>query len=153
MLKPDAYDFSQVDEILNELTKNGIQILQKKEIDVTWDVMKTLIDHYQIVIEEMPKDFYFCGKMFNSFYANPCKKIMIIRATTQHKDDIGFIRKVIGATNPVDADCDTIRGKYSDDSYEKAMLNHRLVQNRIHASDSRESAKRELLLWSSYFEE
>ena len=37
-----------------------------------------------------------------------------------------------------------IRRKYSDDSYEKASAAVRLVNNVIHASDSHESAQREL---------
>ena len=53
-------------------------------------------------------------------------------------------------SNPQDAGADTIRGKYSDDSYEKASAAVRLVNNVIHASDSHESAQRELNIWKSY---
>ena len=55
-----------------------------------------------------------------------------------------------GKTNPQEADPNSIRGKYSDDSYDKASAGVRLVNNVIHASDSKESAERELKIWEKY---
>ncbi|HLV49910.1 MAG TPA: nucleoside-diphosphate kinase, partial [Erysipelothrix sp.] len=48
------------------------------------------------------------------------------------------------------ADRGTLRNMFSHDNYEIADREERLVENVIHASDSHESAKRELHLWSEY---
>ena len=38
----------------------------------------------------------------------------------------------------------------SEDNYEKASREKRLVNNVIHASDAKESAERELQIWQNY---
>ncbi|MGL6298888.1 MAG: nucleoside-diphosphate kinase, partial [Methanobacteriaceae archaeon] len=52
-------------------------------------------------------------------------------------DCISTIRKMVGATNPKEADLGTIRGDYALD----------MGRNIIHASDAPESAKREVALF------
>ena len=69
-----------------------------------------------------------------------------------NQDIIEYTRALVGKTNPKDAGKDTIRGKYSHDDYEQATKQWRLVNNVIHASDSHESAERELAIWRKYFE-
>ena len=136
MLKPDAFAGGHAQEVLRELRSHGLVIEKSCTLTVTMDVMKTLIDHYAGVIDSMSKDFNFPGKLFNSFYYDGPHTIMPMT--------------LAGKTNPQDAGADTIRGKYSDDSYEKASAAVRLVNNVIHASDSHESAQRELNIWKSY---
>jgi nucleoside-diphosphate kinase len=57
------------------------------------------------------------------------------------------IRIMCGSTAPVNASPGTIRGDYSFDSYQLADSSGRPLQNLIHASDSRESAEREISVW------
>lgn len=52
-------------------------------------------------------------------------------------DCISLIRKMVGATNPSEADMGTIRGDYAIET----------GRNMIHASDSTESAEREISLF------
>ena len=53
------------------------------------------------------------------------------------EDAISTIRKMVGATNPLEADLGTIRGDFAMDT----------GRNIIHASDSPESAEREINLF------
>ena len=113
--------------------------------------MKTLIEHYEQVIDSMDKGFNFPGKLFNSFYYDGPHMIMPMEVSYEGKEDIiPYTRTLVGKTNPQEAAKGTIRGDYSDDSYDKAGKEVRLVNNVIHASDSHENAERELKIWSKY---
>ncbi len=59
-------------------------------------------------------------------------------------------RELIGTTEPVSAKQGTIRHLFSNDSYELAEKENRLIRNVIHASDSLESAKKEIKIWKEY---
>ena len=59
------------------------------------------------------------------------------------------IRLMCGATAPISAAPGTIRGDFSFDSYGLSDKSGRPIQNLIHASDSRESAEREIKIWFS----
>jgi len=99
----------------------------------------------------MSKDFNFPGKLFNSFYYDGPHSIMPMEVSYEGEEDIiTLTRTLAGKTNPQEAGADTLRGKYSNDSYDKASAAVRLVNNVIHASDSHESAERELGIWKSY---
>jgi len=62
---------------------------------------------------------------------------------------IESVRKMVGKTNPVLADVGTIRSDYTPDSYLLADVQGRTTRTLIHASDSIESASREIPLWFS----
>lgn len=151
MLKPDAFRTSKVEEIIKTLESNNLHIEKYNEVVVTMDVMKTLLDHYHEVIDRMEPSFNYVGKMFNTFYYHGPHTIMPMLIYYNGTEDIiTYTRELVGATNPQDAQVDTIRGRLSDDNYEKAGKEDRLVNNLIHASDSQDSVERELLIWSKY---
>lgn len=88
------------------------------------------------------------------FYFDGPHTIMPMKITYEGDEDIiAYTRKLAGKTNPQEADPESIRGKFSDDNYEKAEKAGRLVYNVIHASDSKESAKRELAIWAHYWKD
>ena len=147
MLKPDAFSTNCVDEVLKDLEENGLHVEQSKTVKVDMDTMKVLLEHYQGVIDTMDKSFDFAGKLFTTFYYGP-HYIMPMKITYEGTEDIiTYSRKLVGKTNPQQAEKGTIRGDFSDDNYDKADAGHRLVNNVIHASDSHESATRELNIW------
>lgn len=151
MLKPDAFEDSKNEKILQDLEAHGLHIEASVQVNVTMDVMKTLLEHYKEVIDSMSKDFNFPGKLFNTFYYEGPHTIMPLKVAYDGEEDIiTYSRALIGKTNPQDAGPETIRGKYSQDNYDLAGSANRLVNNLIHASDSAESAKRELAIWDSY---
>lgn len=61
----------------------------------------------------------------------------IICMIWEGKDVIAQGRKIVGATNPLQADIGTLRGDFCLDT----------GRNLIHGSDSKESAEREITLW------
>lgn len=152
MLKPDAF-INELDGLLiNELQSKGLNIEISKELNVDMEIMKILFEHYHEVIDRKGKSFNFAGKLFNSFYFGESKKILIMVVTYDQSDIIEYTRNLIGKTEPASAEPNSIRGKYSKDSYDKAEQEIRLVNNLIHASDSHESAARELQIWKKYLE-
>jgi nucleoside-diphosphate kinase len=56
-------------------------------------------------------------------------------------------RKTVGSTNPLAADLGSIRGDYSQESYDVADTLQRAMQTLVHASGSVEDAKTEISLW------
>lgn len=151
MLKPDAFKDNINKRILEDLERHNLHIVAYQELEVNMDIMKVLLEHYKEVINSMGKDFNFPGKLFNSFYYDGPHKIMPMKVAYEGSEDIiEYSRNLVGKTNPQAAGADTIRGKYSDDNYDKSSAANRLVNNLIHASDSNESANRELAIWEAY---
>lgn len=147
MLKPDAFSNDCVEDVLKELEEHGLHVEQSKVVKVDMDIMKVLLEHYKGVIDSMDKSFDFAGKLFTTFYYGP-HYIMPMKVSYQgDKDIIAYSRELVGKTNPELADKETIRGAFSNDNYTKAEKDNRLVNNVIHASDSNESAIRELKIW------
>jgi nucleoside-diphosphate kinase len=56
-------------------------------------------------------------------------------------------RKTVGATNPLTADLGSIRGDFSQESYEFADFRDQPMQTLVHASGSVEEAEKEIALW------
>ena len=148
MIKPDGIE--NVDAILKMLTDNGLTIESKKELNIDIHVMQDLLLHYVGVIDEKGKDFNFVGKLFNSFYFGDFKLIPLHITYDGEDDIIEKTRTLVGATNPQNAAEGTIRNLCSKDNYELADIDNRLVNNVIHASDSKKSAQRELKIWHKY---
>ena len=148
MIKPDGIQHKEA--VLQRLKDEGLIIKPYKEIKTDIHIMQTLLDHYHEVIDRMGKDFNYVGKLFNSFYFGDFSLIPLHVTYDGEEDIIEKTRTLAGATNPQDAKENTIRNLYSDDNYEKADRDERLVNNVIHASDSHESAQRELNIWKNY---
>lgn len=148
MIKPDGIQHKEA--VLQRLKDEGLIIKPYKEIKTDIQIMQTLLDHYHEVIDRMGKDFNYVGKLFNSFYFGDFSLIPLHVTYDGEEDIIEKTRTLAGATNPQDAKENTLRNLYSDDNYEKADRDERLVNNVIHASDSHESAQRELNIWKNY---
>lgn len=148
MIKPDGIKYQ--DEIIDILEAQGLQIEVKNKIKVDINVMRTLLLHYHEVIDRMGKEFNYVGKMFNSFYFGDFEIIPMKASYEKDQDIIELTRTLAGATNPAEADEKTLRNMFSNDNYEIADREERLVNNVIHASDSHESAERELHIWGAY---
>ena len=68
---------------------------------------------------------------------------MVLQAPTV----VDSVRKMLGSTNPANADVGTIRADYSPDSFLLANMQGRTTRTLLHASDSPENANREIALW------
>lgn len=152
MLKPDAFQTGKENEIIEVLEKHDLHVEESRIVKCDMEIMKVLLDHYHAVIDEMPQSFNYTGKMFNTFYYGKKKIMPMIISYEGNEDIIEYSRKLVGATNPANAKEFTIRNMFSDDNYDKAGSENRLVNNVIHASDSKESVIREIALWKKVIE-
>lgn len=118
MIKPDAVANGHIGGIIDMITKDGFTIKAMK---------------YTRMSEELAKEFYgvhkerpFYMDLVNFMTSGP-----IVAAILEKENAVESFRKLIGATNPANAEEGTIRKKYAE-SIEK---------NAVHGSDSDENAK------------
>ena len=124
MMKPDAVQRRLMGKILSRFEEKGLQIVAVKLMQIDEDLAKT---HYG---EHADKPFF--GSLIEYITSSPSLAMVI-----EGEEAISTIRKLVGATNPSKADSGTIRGDFAMDT----------GRNIIHASDSPDSAKREINLF------
>ncbi|MEG0177174.1 nucleoside-diphosphate kinase [Anaerorhabdus sp.] len=140
MLKPDCFERNLVDTLIQEIKDHGFRIEAQKEVVVE---ESRILKHYEEVIERLNSDS-FKESVINAFVG---KKVLAMQITNDTGDCIAKFREFIGPTDPSKAGKETMRGKYGNDSMEKSKSEGRMLNNLIHASDSEESAQKELALW------
>lgn len=124
MMKPDAVQRRLMGKILSRFEEKGLQIVAVKLMQIDEDLAKT---HYG---EHADKPFF--GSLIEYITSSPSLAMVI-----EGEEAISTIRKLVGATNPLEADLGTIRGDFAMD----------IGRNIIHASDSPDSAEREINLF------
>lgn len=124
MMKPDAVQRRLMGKILSRFEEKGLQIVAVKLIQIDEELAKT---HYG---EHAEKPFF--PGLVEYITSSPALAMVI-----EGEEAITTIRKLVGATNPLEADLGTIRGDYGMDT----------GRNIIHASDSPASAEREIGLF------
>ena len=121
IIKPDAVERNLQDQIKNEFLNKGFQIIEEKKIHIT----KEEAEKFYKVHESKP------------FYNDLCDYLSsgpIVVMTLQKENAVMENRKLMGATNPIDAEEGTLRKKYGIS----------IDKNSVHGSDSKENAKIEL---------
>ena len=121
IIKPDAVERNLVEEIKNIFVKNKLNILESKKIHITKDEAS---EFYQV-------------HQSKPFYNDLCKYLSsgpIVVMILEGKDAVLTNRKLMGATNPKDADENTIRKLYGIS----------IDKNSVHGSDSIINAKKEI---------
>jgi nucleoside-diphosphate kinase len=124
LIKPDAVSRGLVGEIISRLERKGLtlEVLVMRTMDA-----QLADEHYA---EHLEKAFY-----------PPLKEFMIsgplVAAIVTGDQAVAVVRTLVGATDGRVAAAGTIRGDLS--------LSNR--ENLVHASDSAESAEREIKLW------
>lgn len=124
LLKPDAVQRAIAGEIVSRFEKKGLKIVGMRLINMTKELAHT---HYA---EHKEKPFF--KSLVEFITAGPTLSMVI-----EGDNAIVVVRKLVGATNPQNADPGTIRHDYG-------MVTGR---NLIHASDSPASAAREISLF------
>ena len=121
IIKPDAVERNLQDQIKNEFRNNGFEILKEKKIHIS----KEEAEKFYKVHESKP------------FYNDLCAYLSsgpIVVMCLQKDKAVSENRKLMGATNPKDAEEGTLRKKYGIS----------IDKNSVHGSDSVENAKIEL---------
>jgi nucleoside-diphosphate kinase len=141
MFKPDTIERNLTSELLAIFLDHGYKVLRSKEVLVD---EKLILKHYEDVIKAVNAD-YFKNAILKVFVG---KKVWVYELSKDMDQDvIHQVREIVGATDPLLADPESIRGRYGNDSKAVAMREKRMLMNLIHASDSKESVEKEMKLW------
>lgn len=124
LIKPGVLQRRIFGEVITRLEQKGFNIIAMKMLEITKELAE---NHYG---EHKGKPFY---EPLVEYMTSGTSIVMIL----QRENAIATLRQISGATNPDEAAPGTIRGDY-------AVITRR---NIIHASDSPESAKREIELF------
>lgn len=119
--KPSVVNRGLIGELISKFERKGFEIVALKMMILD---KKTAENFYSV-----HKEKHFFEKLVNTISG---KKIVAMVLKGRHA--ISVVRKMIGSTDPVNADPGTIRGDYGLD----------ITDNIIHASDSVESFNREV---------
>jgi len=123
-LKPETLMRGVVGEIVSRIENKGFNIAAMKLVRMTRDQAERLYEMHR------GKKFY--DQLIAHVTSGP-----IVAMVVEGPYAIQAVRKMIGATNPVEAEPGSVRGDY-------ALVT---TCNIIHASDSRENAEREIKIF------
>jgi nucleoside-diphosphate kinase len=121
LIKPDALQRDLLGEIVSRFERKGLKITAMKFIALSDDLLE---EHYEHLSDK-------------PFFADLKKFMMqtpVVGMILEGIDAIDSVRKIVGSTNPHEADAGTIR----------ADLSMNVPSNLVHASDSTEAAEAEV---------
>ena len=121
IVKPDAVERNLTEDIKNIFIKNDLKILKSKKIHI---------------LKEEAAEFYKVHQA-KPFYDDLCTYLAsgpIFVMVLEGNSAVALNRKIMGATNPKDAEPETIRKLYGIS----------IDKNSVHGSDSVENAKIEI---------
>lgn len=120
IIKPDAVEKDFVGPIITRLQQEGFKIAAMKMLRLTKDKAE---EFYQI---HKGKDFY--EKLIEFMISGPIVPLLLVK-----ENAVQGLRRLLGATNSLEAAEGTIRNMYGTDGR----------RNAIHGSDSDENAQKE----------
>ena len=121
IIKPDAVERNLVEDIKTIFEKNSLKVLESKKIHIT---KEEAAEFYKV---HQSKPFF---DQLCSYLSSGPIEVMILEGNNAVLEN----RKLMGATNPIDAEPDTIRKLYGIS----------IDKNSVHGSDSVENAKKEI---------
>lgn len=121
LLKPDALQRDLLGQIVTRFERKGMKIVAMKFIRLSEDMLS---EHYSHLTD---KPFFESLKQF-------MMQTPVVGMVLEGHDAVAEIRKIVGSTNPREADAGTIRADFS--------MN--IPSNLVHASDSLEAAQSEI---------
>ena len=127
MIKPDGFQRGLVGEVISRLEKSGLKIIAIKILEVSREQAER---HYAI---HKGKTFY--EGLIKFITSGP-----VLAMVVEGRDAIKHTRRLVGATNPIDATPGSIRGDFALE----------IGRNVVHAADSTENAQKE---YKIYFDE
>ena len=126
MIKPDGVQRNLVGEIIQRFEAKGFTLVGLKMMQVSSE----LAEKHYAVHKERP----FFRSLVDFITSSP-----VVAMVWQGEGVIASARKIIGATNPLNAEPGTIRGDFGIS----------VGRNLIHGSDGPDTAKDEVSLWFS----
>ncbi|CCI20711.1 MAG: nucleoside-diphosphate kinase [Microcystis panniformis] len=126
MIKPDGVQRNLVGEIIQRFETKGFTLVGLKMMQVS----RELAEKHYAVHKERP----FFRSLVDFITSSP-----VVAMVWEGEGVIASARKIIGATNPLNAEPGTIRGDFGIS----------VGRNLIHGSDGPDTAKDEVSLWFS----
>jgi len=123
MVKPDGVARGLIGEVVSRLERKGFKLVAARLEKLP---EKRVMDQYK---EHLEKSFF--PSLRHYIESGPCFLMV-----WEGRDAAAVVRRMVGATNPAEAAAGTIRGDLAMD----------VVRNVIHASDSPQSASREIAI-------
>ena len=121
IIKPDAVERNLTKSIKEYFLKNNLNIVKEKKIQITKD---EAAEFYKV---HQTKPFY--DRLCNYLSSGPIM-VMVLEGNNAIKEN----RRIMGTTDPKNAEDGTIRKKYGIS----------IDKNSVHGSDSLENAKKEI---------
>jgi len=135
IIKPDGLKKSLTGNILSRLSETRLKIIGAKVVRVSKELAEKHYSHL--------KDKPFYSELIKYITGQLHGENRVLALIYWGEEAIEKVRKVVGATNPEEAEPTSIRGAYG------RILTTGLYENVIHASSSEEEAEREIKLWFS----
>ena len=129
IIKPDAVSNGYTGAILAEIEKAGFKIISIRKQSIS----KAQAAGFYYVHKERP----FFGDLCDFMSSGPLFLMVLEKG-----DAIADLRKLMGATNPANAEEGTIRKKFAAS----------IQENAIHGSDAEDTAKFEIGYWFAGYE-
>jgi len=129
IIKPDAVRKKGIGDIIEQFEKQGFQILCLKMLEIS---------------KHQAEQFYavHAGKPFYNSLTTFISSGPIVALALEKENAIADLRKLMGATNPANAEEGTIRKKWATN----------IENNAIHGSDAEDTARFELSFFFAGYE-
>lgn len=124
MIKPDGVQRTLIGEIITRLEKKGLKLAAMKFLRLS---AEQAAEHYQ---EHLGKGFY--QGLISFITSGP-----VVAMVWEGENAVVIARKLMGSTNPTEADPSSIRGMYGIS----------VGRNIIHGADSVDNAQREIAIY------
>ena len=130
IIKPDAVAKNATSDIISTINSNGFRIIGMKQLHIT----KSQAEGFYAVHANRP--------FFDSLTTFMSSGPIVVLAMEKEGDAIAAWRKLMGATNPANAEAGTIRKKWA------SSIEH----NAVHGSDAEDTARFELTYFFAGYE-
>ena len=130
IIKPDAVAKNATGDIISTINATGFRIIGMKQLHIT----KSQAEGFYAVHANRP--------FFDSLTTFMSSGPIVVLAMEKEADAIAAWRKLMGATNPANAEAGTIRKKWA------SSIEH----NAVHGSDAEETARFELTYFFAGYE-
>ncbi len=117
IIKPDAFGAGKAGKIIAHLEGKGFRVRSARVLHLT----RSRAESFYAVHAARP----FFDSLVAFMTSGPCMPLLL-----EHENAVLFLREVIGATDPAEAEPGTVRALYAESK----------ERNAIHASDSEENA-------------
>jgi nucleoside-diphosphate kinase len=136
LIKPDGLKRRLTGLAIDRIENGGFELIGAKVVSVSEELAK---EHYD-ALKDKPFFPNLIRYIRGEFHGIKNNKVLAL--VYKGENAISQIRKIVGATNPEEAESGTIRG-----SFGRISTKHGQIENVVHASGNKEDADREIKLW------